>query len=493
MLWPRKRIAIALVVVLWAVMTGSLLYREVLEPAFFRAPPPPGALAAQDAWMGIYMGGDRRVGYMNTVVTPGFRDGEAGAAMHLNMRMELNLFNFPASLVVKAETWTSAETGLKDFTLSLRSGDQNLEIEGALGDGKLTAQLHTGGDTIPLSFPIDQDLLLSGGMGMPSAQLPVMEVGETQYIDAFDPMSMSVGRTKLDCIEILPFASGDQEILARVIAIDANGLKSKAWIGPSGEVLQAQTPFGLTLRVLTAQEALAPFQESENADLIQALAIRPTGATPIQNAKRMTLRFHGVDTNALPEPGPFLLLFDGRYTARQATSADVDGTATLDPAALNAILADDPLDAAHNPKITRAAAGIVEGALTPWDKALRIYTWVYENVEKRPALGVPTAVEVLQNLEGDCNEHTVLFTALARAAGLPARIAIGLVWSDEIQGFGYHAWPEVFMGKWIPMDPTLGQVFADATHIKLLNGNIDRWVQLIPFVGQLQIEVLEVE
>jgi len=127
---------------------------------------------------------------------------------------------------------------------------------------------------------------------------------------------------------------------------------------------------------------------------------------------------------------------------------------------------------------------------TRWDKALALHDWVYENIDKVPVISIPMALDVLRTMEGDCNEHTVLFTALTRAAAIPTRIAVGLVWSDQLQGFGYHAWPEVHIGHWIPMDPTLGEPVADATHIKLLNGNIDQWIQLVPYLGQLQIEVL---
>ncbi len=108
-------------------------------------------------------------------------------------------------------------------------------------------------------------------------------------------------------------------------------------------------------------------------------------------------------------------------------------------------------------------------------------------------ISIPSALEVLEQRRGDCNEHTVLFTALARAAGLPTRIAIGIVWSDELEGFYYHAWPEVHLGDWIWMDPTLGQPVADATHIKLLNGGIASWPSLLPYLGRLEVEVLDVE
>ncbi len=45
------------------------------------------------------------------------------------------------------------------------------------------------------------------------------------------------------------------------------------------------------------------------------------------------------------------------------------------------------------------------------------------------SLSIPSALEVLEQRAGDCNEHTVLFTALARAAGIPCRVATGLAWS----------------------------------------------------------------
>ena len=64
-------------------------------------------------------------------------------------------------------------------------------------------------------------------------------------------------------------------------------------------------------------------------------------------------------------------------------------------------------------------------------------------LEKKPTVSLPSAREVLRTRVGDCNEHTVLYVAMARALGLPARIAVGLVY---LRGaFYYHAWPEVYV------------------------------------------------
>src|SRR5215207_9876410 len=53
---------------------------------------------------------------------------------------------------------------------------------------------------------------------------------------------------------------------------------------------------------------------------------------------------------------------------------------------------------------------------------------------------------------------------MQRSLGLPARMVSGLAYSGN--SFGGHAWVEVWVGKWIELDPTWGTDFVDATHIR---------------------------
>jgi hypothetical protein len=113
--------------------------------------------------------------------------------------------------------------------------------------------------------------------------------------------------------------------------------------------------------------------------------------------------------------------------------------------------------------------------------------WVHRRLEKEIALTVPSAVQVLERRRGDCNEHTVLYVALARSLGLPARTAVGVV---HVNGsFYYHAWPEVWLGEWVAVDPTLGQFPADASHLRFLHGGLARQVELVRLIGRLRLEV----
>ena len=121
---------------------------------------------------------------------------------------------------------------------------------------------------------------------------------------------------------------------------------------------------------------------------------------------------------------------------------------------------------------------------------MRLNQWVRVNVKDRITFGVPSALQVLQSRTGDCNEHTQLFVALARAIGLPARIAAGLAYLDG--KFYYHAWPEILLGDWVAVDPTFGQFPADAAHIRFVVGGLGRQTELLRLMGNLKIDVLAV-
>jgi transglutaminase-like putative cysteine protease len=96
---------------------------------------------------------------------------------------------------------------------------------------------------------------------------------------------------------------------------------------------------------------------------------------------------------------------------------------------------------------------------------------------------------VLETRKGDCNEHGTLFTALARAAGIPTKLVLGLVFLDG--KFYYHAWNEAFVGKWIAIDPTFGQFPADASHIKFVEGNLNKSAEILRLVGKIELDVVE--
>jgi len=124
--------------------------------------------------------------------------------------------------------------------------------------------------------------------------------------------------------------------------------------------------------------------------------------------------------------------------------------------------------------------------------------WVHGAIEKKSlSVGLATASEVVRDRTGDCTEHAVLAAALARARGLPSKVAMGLVYLNGV--FGYHMWTEVFVDGWHALDPALGQSAIDATHIKLAESALDQGfvdeglVRMIGVISNLDIRVIEYE
>jgi len=186
---------------------------------------------------------------------------------------------------------------------------------------------------------------------------------------------------------------------------------------------------------------------------------------------------------------------DGTYTSvlqvnsepRQVAKPSVRPVTTFSP---REFLEDTAEVQSKHPLIRTLARELVGDTKDAWKAAQKINLWVFSNLEKELVDSV-SALNALQARKGECQSHSYLFTALARAAGIPTKIVNGLVYSPKFKGFLYHAWPEVYVGEWRALDPTFGQDTVDATHIKLSEGEKDSQLKLMEFVGKVQIELIE--
>jgi len=152
-------------------------------------------------------------------------------------------------------------------------------------------------------------------------------------------------------------------------------------------------------------------------------------------------------------------------------------------------LSPTPFLQSTHPRIVQLVADLLAGEKDALQATKRLLAWTYQTLDKVPTTSMPTALEALESGRGDCNEHAVLFTALARAAGIPARVAAGMVYMDG--AFYYHAWSEVWLGRWVAIDPVFNQFPADATHIKFIEGGPEEHTALLRIIGQVAMEVLD--
>lgn len=159
---------------------------------------------------------------------------------------------------------------------------------------------------------------------------------------------------------------------------------------------------------------------------------------------------------------------DDRVTALLRMHDDPAATCPLpiDPKGFEEHLKATPLMEVDDPDVRVLARRIVGDAKDAREGARRVAEYVFSSLRKgSPAIPDPTAKEILRLRTGDCSEHSLLFTALCRAAGIPARRCSG--WVCVGGDWGGHGWCEIWVGRWIGADPTTNEIGTRARYILL--------------------------
>ncbi|UCH20558.1 MAG: transglutaminase domain-containing protein [Deltaproteobacteria bacterium] len=147
----------------------------------------------------------------------------------------------------------------------------------------------------------------------------------------------------------------------------------------------------------------------------------------------------------------------------------------------------------RNPLIHQLANNIVKDTRETLHRIESLLEWIQDNIEQKPT-DVFTALDVLEDRKAECQGHSLLYTAFARALTIPTRVVNGVVYSKNHRGFLYHTWAESLVDdRWIAVDPTFKQIPADATHIKLIEGELmSDLLPLADLIGNLEIQILAV-
>ena len=399
---------------------------------------------------------------------------------------------------VKTESGTIAVKGrsVKDTLLvTVRSGDAPTDTQRLAGDR-------------PVLLPTVLPLLATRGRAP--------DEGRRVSARVFDPIAMgprdlelTVGR---DSLFVVSDSAEFDEVARRWRAVAEDTVRAwrlvaeggegglVAWVDGDGRLMRLEQPGGLVLRRDAFQVAFTNWRDADKSaaapasDVLEKTAI--AASVPLRGARldRLAVRLGGVslagfelDGGRQRLSGDTLVVERERDRALRAYYV-LPGAATFRTHYARELAAEPLLQSTH-PRITALAARLAGGSRDPRAVAERIHRWVQDSVRKSITVGVPDALQVLSARRGDCNEHTQLYLALARAAGIPARSASGLAYLGG--KFYYHAWPEVYLGSWVAVDPTFGQFPADAAHLRFVTGGLAKQTTLLRLMGRLQIDVLD--
>ena len=149
-------------------------------------------------------------------------------------------------------------------------------------------------------------------------------------------------------------------------------------------------------------------------------------------------------------------------------------------------LAPEPRFSPQDTAITARAVALQGSSPNARDAAYRLQDWMTRNIRTEMPGGLPgarTAGAILAARAGTPEEKAILLVALARRIGLPARLVGGLLLAPK--GPRAHTWAEVFVGDWVPLDPSQAGFIASASHVRLVTGATGRWSDLLPLAGAL--------
>lgn len=481
----------AAVILVWLFLLATLVYREEIGSSAAPSREPGLRAVSRDLekqdWMEIHLQG-RKVGYAHTSVQP--LDG--GFLVQEEVFLRLNLLGRENGIFTTTRSVTDLGFGLESFAFEMRSGVVSFKIRGRAENGRLAVTTGEGrsarSDTVPLS---GKPVLGSGMVQSLRGRRP--NVGEAFPFSFFDPSTLTQKSLVMKAVaeEEVSFEGGTVNALR--LETDFWGRPLVIWLDDEGEVLKEEGFLGFTLLRSTADRARAGI--SGGGDLYAMAAVPVKQALSAQRQlKRLRLRINGLDRAE----------FDPRHL-NEGRQRWVDGVVTIEKEdvpgrgrrlsaaeiqerGLEGWLRPEPGIESDADEIVRTAHALSGNEDDPVILARRLLSWVYQRLEKRPVVSFPSALEVLKHRAGDCNEHTALLTALLRARGIPARVCVGLVYMEG--AFYYHAWTEAYLAEaWVSMDATMEQMPADATHLKLVEGGLDRQAGLIGLMGVLQIDI----
>jgi len=458
---------------------------------FLYEPPKPffssiDAPIERDSWMNILQNG-RKIGASHT----SFLKRENGYLLKETLYMRINTMGLVQDINLKTEGVLHPDFTLSSFDFNISSGRFVFSAQGSVSGNVLSIKTHGLESTGSFNVKIPEKLYLAAGL-INAVDASGIKPGNQVSFQIFDPASMASEPVSVRVIEHEEILNMGVKKKAKKIAMMFKGVAQLVWVGENGEVIKEKGFLGISLEKTTRDHALFDFPVESSQDLTMDVSV-PSNV-PINNAETLTrleAEISGIPYDHISLDGGRQSL-NGNFLIINKESLP-DATTDYDVTELKEsqirFLEPTPFIESNHPKIRNLAEKIVEADETPLNKTIKLVDWMNKNIEKRPVISLPDALAVIENRAGDCNEHAVLLAALARAAGIPAKLEAGLVYLNG--RFYYHAWNLLYLGKWITVDSLFGQIPADVTHIRFSSGELRQQLDLITIIGKIKLKIIK--
>ena len=503
------------VLALWLAGLGLLLQRELFRP-HTEALAEAGLRVTPSATFFALLQNAKQIGFASSTIDTA--DGGISVVDYL-----------VADLPIAGRLHRASARNMVRLTRGLRVSSFKLNVDADLAP--INAAGTVLGDTLlqlvvqgqPGQKPDTQHIRLSGPVLLPTLVPLAVALGErpkkgaTYTLPIFDPLTLTAHDVRVSVAAESVFVLNDSSVFDatttrwrgvlpdtvrawRLVADGTTASRFTGWVDEQGRLVQVDQLLGMTVERRPYEVAFENWKAEKlqrgtavaaGDDIYETTAIAANKKLKT-NLGELIVRLSGADLSGFPVKGYRQHLRGDTLTITRDPPTALKAPYVLPfgaRATVGAIfLGADPFIETTSPEIVALAMRLRGTTTDPAVVAERINKWVYDSLQKVVTVGVPSALGTLRARRGDCNEHAHLYVALARAAGIPARVAAGLAYLDG--KFYYHAWPEVWLERWVSVDPTFGQFPADAAHLRFSVGGLGNQVELLGLMGSLHIDVL---
>jgi len=473
------------------------------------APQPTAQPLIIDQWDAQFIG-EAKVGYTHTTGEAFVKDGETRLRYRAESELTLKRHNGITTQAFANESIERPDGELISFESRFLSGGVPTITKGVVVDDQLKIEVQTAGKTQASTLPWKKSYRGFFGAELELKRTPI-KAGETRSVMMLMPVLLQMVRVEMIAQQPEPvFLLNKRQSLLRVESKFFLGEKvamsNDGWVNEEGDFLKNHVPgvdqYGYRT---TKAIAMAP-SDTVNYDLGLQTTVKVT--QPVEHpheTKKIRylakLKFNN-PADVFASGGSQTVKPVDEHTAeitvkqlRPPFGDNRGNVPTQDDWSPNsAIQSDDPL-------VIKLANTWGGDEKDPWKLGLKLESAVHRGITLKDfSQAFATAADVAKDLQGDCTEHSVLLAALCRARGLPARVAMGLVYFPQQQGYAYHMWTEIYVENvWVPLDATLGKGGIGAAHLKIASSNLSgvgplaAFLPVVKVLGQLELELLEVE
>lgn len=447
---------------------------------------------AADEYLGLYLQG-QKIGYSHFSSKPATLNGQAVVQSDTRTTMNMEVLGTPMSVRMESSTWSAAGRPVK-MRFLMESAGRTQKVDATFSGAKANVRVDNSGSITVKTLDVPK-----GGLVVddPVALMTVgdLPAGARRVFYVLDPMTVTFIRNEVRLVGPRKTTVKGRVMASTLLEVIDPRAKMQVFLTAKGDLLRVLGPMGIEM--LPEPKAVALGVRGDYAPTID-LAFANTVKTdrPIKDPATLTrlkLRLKKFDLSRMPS--------DVHQTVRR------DGASWLldiHPPKLDAAGAESISQAAserpawvkpslhmpsEDPTFKAQAAEIVGNRTNVVEAALAIKEYVHGMMKPNAGIGVlRDASEVLRTKEGVCRDYAILTGTLLRAAGIPTRLASGLVnWNGS---FYYHAWNEVWDGtRWVGIDSTVKEAQLAANHVKLGHGNVEEAFTFTLLEG-VEIEVL---